>query len=118
VHLGLVIFLLLGIPASAFFIIPNTIMGEIIDHDEKLTGRRREAIYFSAQALINKFGLAFSSLFLGFIFQYGYKFEQPLGVRLLGPSAALFVLIGLIIFSFYPLEDAKFLRKRGGNTTT
>lgn len=114
-HLGLAIFLLLGIPASAFFVIPNTIMGEIIDHDEKLTGKRREAIYFSAQALINKFGLAFSSLFMGFIFQYGYKFEQPLGVRLLGPSAAVFVLIGLIIFSFYPLEDAKFLRKRGGD---
>jgi GPH family glycoside/pentoside/hexuronide:cation symporter len=110
--LGLIIFATLGIPASAFFVIPNTLMGEIIDYDEKLTGRRREAIYFSAQALINKFGLAFSSIFQGFIFTYGYQADNPLGVRLLGPSAAVFVLIGLIFFYFYPLEDEEFRRER------
>ncbi len=108
---GLIIFFALGIPSSAFFVIPNTFMGEIIDYDETLTGRRREAIYFSAQALINKFGLAFSSIFMGFIFTYGYTVSNPLGIRLLGPSAAFFVLIGIIIFIFYPLEDAAFLKK-------
>lgn len=114
--LGLCIFFMVGIPSSAFFVIPNTIMGEIIDFDHKTTGRRREAIYFSAQALINKFGLAFSSLYQGFIFTYGYQAGNPLGIRLLGPSAAIFVMIGLAIFYFYPLEDPKFLRKRGEDT--
>ena len=58
-YLGFMIFGLMGIPTSAFFIIPHVLMGEVIDYDETRTGKRLEAIYYSAQAFIMKGGLAF-----------------------------------------------------------
>jgi GPH family glycoside/pentoside/hexuronide:cation symporter len=110
IPLGYVIFALMGIPISAFFIIPNSILGEIIDYDEKHTRLRREAIYFSTQSLINKTGLAISSILMGFLLSLGFTVDNPFGIRLLGPTAAVFVLVGLIVFSFYPLEDAAYVR--------
>ena len=115
--LGYIIFALMGIPISAFFIIPNSILGEIIDYDEKHTGLRREAIYFSTQSLINKTGLAISSILMGILLSIGYTVDNPMGIRLLGPTAAAFVLCGMIVFSFYPLEDAAFRRTHGRNRT-
>lgn len=112
VILGYILFALMGIPCSAFFLIPNTIIGEIVDYDEKKTGRRREAIYYSTQALLNKTGLAFSSLLLGYLYAFGHTVDNPYGIRLLGPVAGIFVLLGLIVFAFYPLEDAAFMHRK------
>jgi len=115
IPLGYIIFALMGIPISAFFIIPNSILGEIIDYDEKHTRLRREAIYFSTQSLINKTGLAISSMLMGILLSFGYTIDNPFGVRLLGPVAAAFVLVGLVVFSFYPLEDAAYMRTHSRN---
>ncbi len=106
--LGYFLFALMGIPCSAFFLIPNAIIGEVIDYDEKKTGRRREGIYYSTQALLNKTGLAFSSLLLGYLYALGHTVDNPFGLRLLGPVAGAFVAAGLIVFMFYPLEDTAF----------
>ena len=36
---------------------------------------------------------------------FGFSRENPMGIRLLGPVAGVFVLIGAVIFVFYPLNE-------------
>jgi GPH family glycoside/pentoside/hexuronide:cation symporter len=39
------------------FSLPNAIVADIVDRDEKSTGERREAIYFGVQGLLVKAGM-------------------------------------------------------------
>ncbi len=98
---------LLGVPMSALFVLPNPIIGDIIDDDETRTGRRREGVYYGVEETLNKLGFALSAALLGFVLEtFGYSAEQPLGIRLLGPIAAIGVLIGFGIFTVgYRLPD-------------
>ncbi|HOX27719.1 MAG TPA: MFS transporter, partial [bacterium] len=43
---GIMLMNLLGFPLAGNMILPTAILADIIDYDEKITGRRREAIYF------------------------------------------------------------------------
>lgn len=47
---------LAGPSVAALFALPNPMVGDIVDHDEELTGQRREAIYFGVQGLLVKAG--------------------------------------------------------------
>ncbi len=95
-----------GIPIAILFIVPDALVASISDFDEKNTGQRREAMYFGIQGLVMKIAFGLSSALMGGLFQlYGQTPEQPLGVQLTGPVAAVFVLIGLIIFSRYPEKE-------------
>ncbi len=95
-----------GIPIAILFIVPDALVASISDLDEKNTGQRREAMYYGAQGLIMKIAFALSSVLMGVLFQYfGQTPEQPLGIQLTGPVAAVFVLIGLIVFSRFPEKE-------------
>ena len=79
-------------------------IADLVDYDEKVTGSRREAMYFGMQGLMLKFAIALSALFFGFLLRtFGYSSAEPLGILLLGPVAGVFVLVGLSIFSKYPI---------------
>ena len=95
-----------GFPIACLFIVPNAIVAMLTDYDEKMTGQRREAMYFGTQGLIMKIALGFSSLVMGALFQmFGQSVESPLGVQLTGPVSALFVFIGFLLFLRYPEKD-------------
>jgi len=95
---------LAGIPIATLFALPNAMVADLVDYDEKVTGSRREAMYFGMQGLMLKFAIALSALFFGFLLRtFGYSSVEPLGILLLGPVAGVFVLVGLLIFSKYPI---------------
>jgi len=95
-----------GIPVAAIFIVPDAIVAEVSDLEEKLSGQRREAMYYGTQNFILKLAMGFSTLVTGFLLQwFGSTPEQPLGVQLTGPVAALFLLVGVIVFSRYPQKE-------------
>lgn len=95
-----------GIPVAAIFIVPDAIVAEVSDLEEKLSGQRREAMYYGTQNFILKLAMGFSTLVTGFLLQwFGSTPDQPLGVQLTGPVAALFLLIGVIVFSRYPQKE-------------
>lgn len=101
---------IIGFPIAGFFVLQNPILADIIDYDEKYSGLRREGIYYGVQGLIWKVGIGLAAVVCGFLFHsFGYSTEKDLGVRLLGPAAAFFIIIAFIIFQYYPLEE-----KRGG----
>ncbi len=95
-----------GIPVAAIFIVPDAIVAEVSDLEVKLSGQRREAMYYGTQNFILKLAMGFSTLVTGFLLQwFGSTPEQPLGVQLTGPVAALFLLVGVVVFSRYPQKE-------------
>lgn len=103
---GYVLMALMGIPVSAIFVVPDAIVAAVSDLEESLSGQSREAMYFGAQGFILKLALGVSTLITtGLLQVFGGTIEQPLGVRLTGPVAALFIIVGAIIFSRYPEEQ-------------
>lgn len=99
------IFGLTGFPIAVLMVLPPSILSDIIDLDELNTGERREAMYFGAQGFLQKGGLGLCGFIIGILFQlYGANTDNHLGLDLLGPVTAVFVLIGFIIYLWYPLD--------------
>lgn len=100
---AMVMSFLLGLPLAGFQALPYAILSDVIDHDEKLSGERREAIFFGMQAIVQKTMIGLSMVILQMMRVW---FGEQMGLKLLGPVAALFSLIGLISFLGYPLREA------------
>ncbi|MCW3489461.1 MFS transporter [Dethiobacter alkaliphilus] len=99
---------LAGIPLSSLFVLPDAIVSSITDLEAGLSGQRREAMYFGTQGLVLKIMMGLSTFVTGLMLQFfGRTAVEPLGVQLTGPVAALFVLIGGIIFWFYPEREVR-----------
>jgi Na+/melibiose symporter-like transporter len=105
---GIIYVFIVGIFLSALFVLPNAILADIVDYDEHSTGRRREAMYYGVQGVLHKISTALSALIIsGLFILFGYSQANPLGVRLAGPVAGIFMLAGLLCFLGYPLMENK-----------
>jgi GPH family glycoside/pentoside/hexuronide:cation symporter len=98
------------IPTAAFlggyFIIIYAMMGNVVDYDEILTGRRREAIYYGAFSFANGLGISVGTLILPLLLEWlGYTSDNPFGVRVAFLAMAVAILIGAMIFRSYRLGD-------------
>ncbi|HEO71012.1 MAG TPA: MFS transporter, partial [Candidatus Hydrogenedentes bacterium] len=47
-----VVMALFGAPAAGFMVLPFAVLADVVDYDETLTGRRREAIFFGVQGIV------------------------------------------------------------------
>jgi len=103
---------LAGLPLAVIFIVPDAIVAAVSDLEEKLSGQRREAMYFGAQGFILKLALGLSTVITGALLQFfGSTVAQPLGIQLTGPVSAVFILAGVIIFSRYPEKEVQAYRQ-------
>ena len=98
------------IPTAAFlggyFIVIYAMMGNVVDYDEMLTGRRREAIYYGTFSFANGLGISVGTLILPLLLEgLGYTRGNPLGVRAAFLAMAASILIGAWIFRGYRLGD-------------
>ncbi len=101
-----IIMALVGLPLAVIFIVPDAIVAAVSDLEVKLSGQRREAMYFGAQGFILKLALGLSTVITGALLQlFGSTLAQPLGIQLTGPISAIFILIGVIVFSRYPEKE-------------
>lgn len=98
---------LLGLPFSSQFLFPNALMADVVDNDFSQTGQRREALFYSLQDTLQKFSLAASAIIFGVVMSFfGYSPDNPLGIRLMGLTAGIFVFLGAVIFlRYYQLRD-------------
>lgn len=96
-------------------IVFDIMIADISDEDEIKTGKRREGMYFGANALIIRLGISLNSLIMGFVLSSsGYDANlpaemQPLtavsGFRILCSVVPIIATIGgLLILKYYPLE--------------
>lgn len=99
---------LAGIPLATLFVLPDAVVSSITDLEKNLSGQHREAMYFGTQGLILKIAMGLSTFVTGLMLQFfGNSAANQLGVRLTGPVAGLFVLIGGIIFLYYPENEVR-----------
>jgi Na+/melibiose symporter-like transporter len=76
----------------------------VVDHDETLTGLRREGLYAGATALIAKSVQGLAPAIIVGLHVFGTSREDPMGVILAAPAAGALVLLGILIYRTSPLE--------------
>ena len=94
---------LAGLSLAGFFVLPHVLMGQVIDLDERETGANRSAMFYGVQGLLTKWVYAASLALLSFLFQrFGASPEEPLGVILVGPVAAVMCGLSVLLYAAYP----------------
>jgi glycoside/pentoside/hexuronide:cation symporter, GPH family len=102
----LVYFCVVAVPVSGLYVFPNAIVGDITDYDEKITRKRREAMYYGGFGFVEKSAWAASAFLVGLLLdRLGYTAANPLGIRLAGPIAGVVALLGFLAFRSYSLPD-------------
>lgn len=105
---GMLVFVVAGFSIGGLFVVPNALVAEIVDYDEHVTGMRREAMFFGVQGLLVKIAMGLSTFTAMQLLEIGgFSAERSAGVTWLGPVAALFVLLGMILFAGYPEAEVR-----------
>ncbi len=108
---------LAGFGVSVAYLIPWSMIPDVIELDELNTGQRREGIYYSFMVLLQKFGLALALFLVGLALEWSGFIEktpgqpipiQPdsalLAIRIaVAPLPTVVLIIGLILAYFYPI---------------
>jgi glycoside/pentoside/hexuronide:cation symporter, GPH family len=107
-----------GIGVSTAYLIPWSMIPDVIELDQLQTGQRREGIFYGFMVLLQKFGLAFGLFLVGNALQVsGFKEAvvgqatlpiQPesalLAIRIaVGPIPTVCLICGLVLTYFYPI---------------
>ena len=106
-----------GIGVSVAYLIPWSMIPDVIELDELNTGQRREGIFYSFMILLQKMGLALALFLVGLALDWsGFEEaklgavipEQPdsalLAIRIaVAPLPTVFLIIGLVLAYFYPI---------------
>ena len=109
--------ILAGFGVSVAYLIPWSMIPDVIELDELNTGQRREGIFYSFMVLLQKFGLAFAVFLVGIALQLSGFIERIPGEAIpQQPESALFaircaiaplptvtLIIGVILAYFYPI---------------
>jgi GPH family glycoside/pentoside/hexuronide:cation symporter len=118
-QVGLMYFLavLAGVGVSTAYLVPWSMIPDVIELDELKTGQRREGIFYGFMVLLQKVGLAVGLFLVGQSLEWSGFVEtvpgqpapvQPasalLAIRIaIGPLPTLALIFGLILAYFYPI---------------
>jgi glycoside/pentoside/hexuronide:cation symporter, GPH family len=106
-----------GVGVSVAYLVPWSMIPDVVDSDELNTGERREGIFYSFMVLLQKFGLALALFLVGQALEFsGFAQQIPgkpipiqpesalLAIRIaIAPLPTVFLVIGLILNYFYPI---------------
>ncbi len=109
--------ILAGCGVSTAYLIPWSMIPDVIDLDELETGKRREGIFYGFMVLLQKFGLALGLFLVGIALDASGFIKTIAGeapptqpdsalwaIRLVvAPLPAFILLIGIILAYFYPI---------------
>lgn len=123
---SVIILTISGIGFSSHYIMPNSIIPDIIELDSARTGIRREGIYYGIWNFLLKVGQAFAGLLIGVTLdiigfippQHGTseiisQSKTTLnGIALLcGPIPVAIIIIGIIILKKYPINKKYYIQE-------
>jgi len=100
-----VVMALAGLPVAGVYLFPATLTADVIDYDSLETGFRREATYYQLHSFVEQVATSFAPALLAGLLLLGDTAANPLGIRLVGPVAALLILAGYLVFRRYQLPD-------------
>jgi len=97
---------LVGAALGGYLILIYAMMGNLVDYDELLTNRRREAIFYGTFSFAIGLGTSVGTMILPLLLEnFGYTQANPLGVRLAFPVMAVFIFLGFLLFQKYRIGD-------------
>jgi len=110
-----------GVGLSVGYLIPWSMLPDVIELDELETGQRREGVFYGFFVFLQKLGLSLGLFISGWVLEFaGYipaEAGQPIPVQpdnvllalrlLVGPAGAAILLLSFIAVYFYPLTKAK-----------
>jgi GPH family glycoside/pentoside/hexuronide:cation symporter len=105
---GIIWITLQAIAFSGIAMLPPAFGAEIVDHDEKLTGERREGTYYATWGLLDQVINGIVAALLPILLLLGRSHTDPngpLGVRVVGVVGGVLLFIGFVIFLRYPLRE-------------
>ncbi|MFW9951549.1 MAG: MFS transporter, partial [Candidatus Thorarchaeota archaeon] len=114
-------FLLIGIGYGGAAIGNFAIMGDVIDNDELITGKRREAVYGGVNAIVTKPSVSIANaIFLAIISGFGFiSGQHPQDdIAIIGIMIAfcivpaILLLFTAITLRWYPLDGPEWLQKK------
>ncbi|TVQ25025.1 MAG: MFS transporter [Spirochaetaceae bacterium] len=122
VWFSFVIFAIAGTGFATNYVMPFSMIPDVIEYDFAENGTRREGIFYGMWTFVSKIGQAFALALSGWVLAlFGYiaptaAVPDPvqgdltvLGIRLLtGPVPALFFIAGVIVLSYYPITHEKY----------
>jgi GPH family glycoside/pentoside/hexuronide:cation symporter len=121
-----------GAGVATAYLIPWSMMPDVIELDELKTGRRREGMFYGFMVLLQKLGLALGLFLVGQALQWsGFNETLPPGAQpesallairiMIGPVPTVVLVCGMILTAFYPITRQKHAetlaeleRRRGG----
>ena len=106
-----------GFGVSVAYLVPWSMVPDVIELDELQTGQRREGIFYGFMVLLQKMGLALALFIVGQVLEWAGFIERPpggdipvqpdnalLAIRVaVGPLPTVVLIIGLILAYFYPI---------------
>jgi GPH family glycoside/pentoside/hexuronide:cation symporter len=97
----------MGFSIAGIHIVTRVLVGQIIDADALRTGASRSAMFLGVEQAVQKYLYGLAGALIAFLFlQFGKSTEEPLGVLLVGPLAALAGLASTLLFGFLPTDRA------------
>ncbi|SHH64949.1 MFS transporter [Clostridium grantii] len=96
-----ILIILAAIPMAIFGILPNAVIADIADHDAKLTGVRREAMFFGVRTFMSKIGQMLAMLVFTSVLLLGKEVGNDMGIRISAIFSAGVCIIAMVIFLKY-----------------
>ncbi|WP_107667504.1 MFS transporter [Cyanothece sp. BG0011] len=117
VTLMFILAIMAGFGVSVAYLIPWSMVPDVIELDELETGQRREGVFYAFMVLLQKFGLALGLFLVGVVLEAAGFVEQIPGepiptqpetalfaIRIaVAPLPAIILMVGLILAYFYPI---------------
>jgi glycoside/pentoside/hexuronide:cation symporter, GPH family len=106
---------LAGLGVSTAYLIPWSMLPDVIDLDELNTGKRREGFFYAFMVLLQKVGLAAGLFAVGQALERsGYNgaldLQPPAAIEAIrwsiGPLPTVFLILGVVLAYFYPVTQA------------
>ncbi len=106
-----------GFGVSVAYLIPWSMIPDVVDLDELNTGQRREGVFYSFMVFMQKLGLALALFLIGIVLEWsGFIARVPgeaipvqpdsalLAIRIaIAPLPTVFLIVGLVLTYFYPI---------------
>jgi hypothetical protein len=88
-------------PLAVFGILPNAVIGDVVQEEENNSGRQLSGMFFGVRAFVMKLGISIANLVFPSLLLFGKSAENHTGVQLTAFAAIFFCVGGWLAFRKY-----------------
>jgi glycoside/pentoside/hexuronide:cation symporter, GPH family len=92
-------------PLGVFGILPNAIVGDVVEAEARSSGRQLAGMFYGVGAFVMKIGVSLANLIFPSLLLLGKSTTQPLGIQATAVAAAIFCVAGWWVFRRFAVTD-------------